>query len=747
MNVRLRFVICLFIASISFANQELTTNLAEVFVGSDPIDSSASISDKTLALGIVQKNIPKDVLDKEYDLIINEFRDIARLYQRMPSGGEKQVKLLRSLLTRLEKMEPQTDFMTYQKRIMEASVNYRLNIRGKAANILEQVITEAPYWEVRDSAARVLVSYTLVNGEINNLKKFQEKFLPYLSGNLNSTISILLKKSNELTPEEASSIFQNIVLAPAPSYQPADFKLRVLGTIKDQLNVGQLDAAINILLHEKDQKLVFSLLKVRIMLGEIPEDQLHAWGHLLGRKQRDLVKLLQAGSMRTYNNYISQYHKKAKAESRGRVYNVRLHRYRGERRGPYNVAMAEKSFKEYLSGDIEERYLAINSEYAFRNFLSEKRYDKIVEYSAIVQQKSVATVPYVNFWHAYSLLQLGETNGVIDLLGQAIAQAPESYYGILSRNLIDSLFKKSYLSKSRYFKSMKSKSSESYLDMVNYAHTLYYLGSRIDRTQAEKLYLQLGIQRNNSRMKLSPSKRNIFHAYLHLGLYQDVYALTYQDGIRNPYARDMLVGQYLLSQGRDQDFKTVITRRSDYIHNTLSFKMPKESMKMYYPLLYRESMTSLRQKTTRDMDMYLIYSVMRAESFYKPKARSRVGARGLMQIMPKTGEWLAKKYLEKGTSFSLAELYEPELNIYFGSMYLYDNIERMGMIPAIAGYNSGPNYVNSLIRKYKPNTDLELVEIHPKRETRNYVRKIMVFYHRYKAIYEGQDVEILSLLS
>ncbi|MGL4388624.1 MAG: lytic transglycosylase domain-containing protein [Brevinema sp.] len=802
MKRRLHFVICLFLTSFAFANQEIPTNLAEVFIDSEIINTSVSVSNisipnKTSTLSnvellsqesvandsviqelipkesnqniiektvledeskmktqigtkkqlIPQQSLPKNLLEGEYPLIIKEFRDIVKLYQKLPSNQDQKVKLLRSLSTRLKNIEPKTSFLKSQKTIMEASILYRLTIRGTAANMLENVIQESPFMEIRDKSARIFVSYALVNGEINNIKKFHNKYQSYLSPELNTMLLILTKNPSDIKPDEASFILQNLVLSPKGSHHPADIALRTLGTIKAQINITELDAAINLLLHDKDEKLVFSLIKVRLMLSDVSDDQLYTWGRLLGKNQREFIRILQSVNIKRYQPYISQYYKKANAENRGRVYNVKLYRYRGEKKTPYNLESSEKSFKEYLKGDIEERYLGINAEYAFRNFLAFKRYDKIIEYASIIKEKSVPTLSYINFWYAYSLLQIGQTNNVVELLGDAIADDPESYYGLLSKNLIKTLFKKSYFVKNSYFNSMKLKSSKSYMDLIKYAHILYYLGSRGERSQAEKIYLDLGLMRNSSRTKISNDKKILFHAYLDLGFTKDAQSLSYSDGIYSPYTRDMMVGEYLLNQNKVNDFKTIITQRSTSIHNSLTVMMPKDSLKMYYPLLYCDSMVSMRQKTKRPMDIYLLYSVMRAESFYKTNARSRVGARGLMQIMPKTGQWLAEKYLERGTVFTLNKLYEPELNIYFGSMYLYDNIDRMGVIPALAAYNSGPTYVNKLIKQYQPNTDLELVEIHPKRETRNYVRKIMEFYHRYKSIYEGQEVEIFSLLS
>ncbi|MGL4561984.1 MAG: lytic transglycosylase domain-containing protein [Brevinema sp.] len=763
----------LFIPVFSFTNQELSVNLAETLVQEKIVGTSSSdmitniclsnnidISDtnekshseSTNTLSILSSSpdelsLPNDLLKGEYPLILKEFQDIVRLYNRLPSGQSKKVELLRALLARLQKISPKTDFLQSEKVFMEAAILYRLSVRGTAATKLKTLIKNSPYLVIRDKSARVFLSYSIVNGEIANIQQFYHDYNNYLSPELNAFLTILIKDPKQITPDEASFIFQNIVLSPLGSHSPTDTPIRILSTIKHQINLTELDTAINVLLHNKNDDLVLALIKVRLMLEEVSDDILFAWGRLLGKNEDELIKILRLTDSKRYQSHIAHFYKKSNATSRGRAYNVKLFRFRGEKKAPYHSALAEKAFQEYLKGDLEERYLSINSEYAFRNFLAFKQYDKIITYASMIQQKYPLPIPYVNFWQSYAMLELGQTNGVIELLGNVIADVPESYYGLLSKNLLTSLFKKVSFSKNNYFQMMKSKSTNGYMDLLRYAHVMYYLGSRSERGQAEKIYMNLGIIKNTSRTKISNEKRSLFTAYLDLGFQKDALSLSYSEGVLNPYIRDVLLGEYFLSQNKIKEYKNIIAQRSDFIHNTFSFMMPKESLKMYYPLLYRDSILSLKKKTNRPMDMYLLYSVIRAESFYKIKARSRVGARGLMQIMPRTGEYLAKKYLEPGASFSLSNLYEPDLNIYFGSMYLYDNIDRMGVIPALAAYNSGPTFVNRLIKQYKPNSDLELLEIHPKRETRNYVRKIMEFYYRYKTIYEGQEIQIFNLLS
>jgi soluble lytic murein transglycosylase-like protein len=107
------------------------------------------------------------------------------------------------------------------------------------------------------------------------------------------------------------------------------------------------------------------------------------------------------------------------------------------------------------------------------------------------------------------------------------------------------------------------------------------------------------------------------------------------------------------------------------------------------------------------IDPALVHAVIEAESNYRPTARSQVGARGLMQLMPSTARDLGV--------VSVGQLYDPEQNIEAGVKYLKVLLERFdGDLPtALAAYNAGPNAVS----KHDG--------IPPYEETRNYVRKVL----------------------
>ncbi len=142
-----------------------------------------------------------------------------------------------------------------------------------------------------------------------------------------------------------------------------------------------------------------------------------------------------------------------------------------------------------------------------------------------------------------------------------------------------------------------------------------------------------------------------------------------------------------------------------------------------------------------DVDPMLVLGLMRTESMYDVDAVSPVGARGPMQIMPRTGHLLAQRTGD--TSFHPGKLHDPDLAIDYGVRYLDLLITRFdGAWPlAVAAYNGGPHNVSLWRGALGPDTPLDVfVEHIPWKETRRYVRTVSERYADYLSVYAPDHV-------
>ncbi|MCQ2559091.1 MAG: lytic transglycosylase domain-containing protein [Clostridia bacterium] len=128
----------------------------------------------------------------------------------------------------------------------------------------------------------------------------------------------------------------------------------------------------------------------------------------------------------------------------------------------------------------------------------------------------------------------------------------------------------------------------------------------------------------------------------------------------------------------------------------------------------------------------LLAALIKTESNFYPEALSSPGARGLMQIMPETGAWIANKSGLGG--FTAERLYEPEYNIQLGSWYLgylQDEFDH-NLNLALAAYNGGKANVEQWLEHGIWDGSRENLEYIPYQETRRFVEKIYLYQSLYR---------------
>jgi soluble lytic murein transglycosylase len=159
---------------------------------------------------------------------------------------------------------------------------------------------------------------------------------------------------------------------------------------------------------------------------------------------------------------------------------------------------------------------------------------------------------------------------------------------------------------------------------------------------------------------------------------------------------------------------------------------PQAFWEMLYPFGWRHEVIQTAERV--GLDPYLVAAVVREESSYYPRAVSRAGARGLMQLMPGTAQPMAAV---RGWPFRDGGLLDdPSANIQMGSAFLAGLVREFGDARvALAAYNAGPGNARKWW-KTRQSDDVEVwVERIPFDETRNYVKRVLLSWEEYRRIY------------
>ncbi|HET9065732.1 MAG TPA: transglycosylase SLT domain-containing protein [Gemmatimonadales bacterium] len=163
--------------------------------------------------------------------------------------------------------------------------------------------------------------------------------------------------------------------------------------------------------------------------------------------------------------------------------------------------------------------------------------------------------------------------------------------------------------------------------------------------------------------------------------------------------------------------------------------------RLIYVLPYATALTTSAARA--GVDPWLAAAVIRQESAFDPRARSGADARGLMQLLPGSGRDMARALGMR--DFDAALLYQPDLNLAFGTRHLAQELARFPELErSLAAYNAGPGKAAQWSRTLLdgsnagdgPLADPELfVERIPYLETRNYIRRITVNRNVYELLY------------
>ncbi|MEZ5363774.1 MAG: transglycosylase SLT domain-containing protein [Bryobacterales bacterium] len=161
----------------------------------------------------------------------------------------------------------------------------------------------------------------------------------------------------------------------------------------------------------------------------------------------------------------------------------------------------------------------------------------------------------------------------------------------------------------------------------------------------------------------------------------------------------------------------------------------REFWELLYPLPYADALEA--RAKPHELDPYLVAGLIRQESEFNPKAVSRAGAMGLMQVMPAVGRELARRLGVSG--YSTPRLHEPDISLRFGTFHLKEALEQFqnNLELTLAAYNAGPSRARTWLTWGDFHEPGEFVETIPFTETRGYVQSVLRNSEMYRKLYGG----------
>ncbi|HEX7191881.1 MAG TPA: lytic transglycosylase domain-containing protein, partial [Thermoanaerobaculia bacterium] len=200
---------------------------------------------------------------------------------------------------------------------------------------------------------------------------------------------------------------------------------------------------------------------------------------------------------------------------------------------------------------------------------------------------------------------------------------------------------------------------------------------------------------------------------------------------KNQKFADALAAEKLSNDGNLVEMYRALKRAWPMLATVEQDSVPPYFLKMYYPVKYHDSI--LRYSDRNGLDPYFVMALILQESYFNPHAKSRVGATGLMQIMPATGQEIGAQL---HPLFSVKHLADPDTNIEIGTYYLkhlmslFNNNRQL----VAASFNAGQGNVQRWRRAAPRKPMDEFLESIPFAETRNYVKRVTILRSAYTRI-------------
>lgn len=208
-------------------------------------------------------------------------------------------------------------------------------------------------------------------------------------------------------------------------------------------------------------------------------------------------------------------------------------------------------------------------------------------------------------------------------------------------------------------------------------------------------------------------------------------------GAPNSPIVNLRIAQIFRANGENVAAINALKRAYPDYGQTLPEEMTREAWEVFYPLKW---WANIKDEAKRlNLDPYFVAGIIRQETVFNPQARSRANALGLMQLLPSTGQAVARRNNLGGGRITSNDLFNPILNIQLGTAYvrqLMNDFQRFEYVAA--AYNGGPTRVRRWTNEL-PNHEIEeWVEAIPLSETRLYVQGVYRNARIYQRLYDEQ---------
>ncbi len=304
----------------------------------------------------------------------------------------------------------------------------------------------------------------------------------------------------------------------------------------------------------------------------------------------------------------------------------------------------------------------------------------------------------LQYWISYSLLKTGDVKKATAYFHKIINSSPYSFYSIISLKELANLDKGK--SEQEILAKLIAKNSPAEFKMDVASEALK------DSLKRLAVWNSIGHERFATlelRYLQGLEKENVFA--------DKEFAKTVST---NEYKEFVVLNLVRLLHSQEKFIASFKVFQDSLGENSLSLNY--RLIKYIFPVTY----LGMIEKNSNNLDPLMVIALIRQESAFNPLATSRVGAKGLMQLMPAT----AKRFNRK---IKVAHLADPKTNVTLGTKYLKQLLTRFdgNLIYTLASYNAGENRIDRWKKEIFRNDDpLATIESIPFEETRNYVKLI-----------------------